>query len=169
MVSTLPVPIEFRLPDGWEAAPPDEVGAPGAAFVALHRASYDNFTANITISGELRTDPATLHEIADESIERLEKIATDVALTDRDDAGSDDAPATTQLVRMTLDKDGTPVDLVQCQVYLVMPDIHDPQIRAVIQLALTATRNQAGIVGPDFQTFVDSVQPALDQMDESGE
>ena len=36
MVSELPVRIEFSLPEGWQATPPDEAGAPGVAFVALH-------------------------------------------------------------------------------------------------------------------------------------
>ncbi|MCX5129755.1 hypothetical protein OOK25_39665, partial [Streptomyces sp. NBC_00347] len=52
MPTTLPVPIEFRLPEGWQPAPPDEVGAPGVAFVALHPQPDSGFTANITIDGE---------------------------------------------------------------------------------------------------------------------
>ncbi|MQA11885.1 MAG: hypothetical protein GEU98_25750, partial [Pseudonocardiaceae bacterium] len=67
MATTIPIPVNFRLPDGWQAAAPDEVGAPGAAFVALHPASRTDFTANITISGEYRPDEAALTDIADES------------------------------------------------------------------------------------------------------
>ncbi|WP_409469332.1 hypothetical protein [Streptomyces sp. HC307] len=36
MPTALPVPIQFELPEGWRPAPPDEAGAPRAAFVARH-------------------------------------------------------------------------------------------------------------------------------------
>ena len=35
MVATIPVPIQFSLPEGWRSVPPDEVNAAEAAFVAL--------------------------------------------------------------------------------------------------------------------------------------
>ncbi|MBA2944928.1 hypothetical protein [Streptomyces himalayensis] len=59
MATTLPVKVEFSLPEGWQSAPPDEVGAPGVAFVALHPDSRDGFTANITIAGKLRGEGDT--------------------------------------------------------------------------------------------------------------
>jgi hypothetical protein len=43
VATQLPVRIEFRLPDGWQAAPPDEVGTPGAAFVAQIPTVLDDF------------------------------------------------------------------------------------------------------------------------------
>src|SRR3954453_9048918 len=95
MPPKLPVQIPFALPNGWQAGPPDEVGAPGAAFVALHPASIDGgFTANITISGEMRNDGATLSEIAAESVPRLEQAGT-VRVIKKVDAGTPDIPGLT--------------------------------------------------------------------------
>ena len=143
MATTLPIPIEFELPDGWFAAPPDDVGADGAAFVALHPASERaGFTANITISGELRMDMATLSDIADESINRLGETAGQVALANRTEVGTADAPGLTQIVTLRPIINGAQRNLAQCQVYLSMVDEEDDRKRAIVQLALTATPDQ---------------------------
>lgn len=160
MATTLPVPIEFRLPDGWKAAPPDEVGAPGAAFVALHPASRDNFMANITIAGKLRPDEAPLTEIADESVDRLRQATTAVQVTNRAEVGSPAAPGLAQVLNMTADINGIERSLIQSQVYLSMLDVDDPRKRAVIELALTATPDQLRSVLDDFRDFVRTVRPA---------
>src|SRR5438128_1923335 len=135
MAATLPVPIEFSLPDGWLAPPPDEVGATGVAFVAIEPESRDGFTANITISGELREDTANLEWIADESVQRLGKIGR-VQIIKRTQVGSGLAPALTQNLRLATQLHGRPIDLVQSQVFLVMRDTSEPLKRAVIELAL---------------------------------
>src|SRR2546425_13324770 len=101
MPTTLPVPIEFELPEGWRAAPPDEVGAPGAAFIALHPQPDHGFTANITIDGEYRPDGATLVEIAHESVERLRQAAASIVVTGRREIGSAGAPGFTQTLAVS--------------------------------------------------------------------
>ncbi|MBT2487888.1 hypothetical protein J7E96_04945 [Streptomyces sp. ISL-96] len=159
MPTTLPVPIEFELPEGWRAAPPDEVGAPGAAFVALHPQPDDGFTANITIDGEYRPDEATLSEIAHESVERLRQSATSVVVTGRREIGSEDAPGFTQTLAVSAVIGGVRRDLVQSQVYLSMLDVADPRRRAVIRLVLTASASQHSAVLDDFQDFVRTVRP----------
>lgn len=159
MAATLPVRINFRLPDGWQPAPPDQVGAPGAAFVAVHPGSRDNFTANITISGELRPDAASLAQIADESVERLQRTALTVRVADRTQIGSPEAPGLTQVLRLSADVNGRLRELVQAQVYLSMRDIDDPRRRAVVQLVLTSTTGQFDSVVGDFQQFVRTVRP----------
>jgi hypothetical protein len=160
MASTLPVPIEFELPQGWVAAPPDEVGAPDAAFVALHAGEWrTGFTANITIGGALRVDPASLADIADESVERLAASTMTATVDRRDEFGESDAPGLTQLVRIRERIDGVERSLAQCQVYLAMFDVDDERKRVVVQLALTATEEQLDEVVPDFQRFVSSVRP----------
>ncbi len=159
MSTTLPVPIEFELPEGWRAAPPDAAGAPGAAFVALHPRPDGGFTANITIDGEYRPDEATLSEIAHESVERLRGAATSVVVTGSREAGSADAPAFTQTLAVSAVIDGASRDLVQSQVYLAMLDVADPRVRAVIRLVLTATEFQHPAVLADFQDFVRTVRP----------
>jgi hypothetical protein len=159
MATTLPVPIQFELPDGWRAAPPDEVGAPDAAFIALHPRPDAGFTANITIDGEYRPDAATLPEIADGSVARLREAGASVELTDRRDMGSAEAPGLIQKLAVSATVGGALRDLVQTQVYLSLLDLLDPHKRAVIRLVLTSTTAQHPAVLSDFQAFVRTVRP----------
>jgi hypothetical protein len=159
VASTLPTPIEFRLPDEWQPAAPDDVGAPTAAFVALVPHSQDGFTANVTIDGELRRDTVPLASLADESIEQLRAAAGPVTVLDRAEVGSAAAPALTQTLRVTTAVNGDQRDLVQAQVYLSMPDSAGPATHAVIRLVLTAGVGQYEAIRPDFQWFVSTVRP----------
>ncbi|MFF2203875.1 hypothetical protein [Streptomyces sp. NPDC058145] len=159
MTTSLPVPIDFELPEGWRSAPPDEVGAPGAAFVAVHLPSDGGFTANITIDGEYRPDPATLPEIADESVARLGRAITSVVVTGRRETGSAEAPGLTQTLSFSTIAGGVSRDLVQSQVYMSMLDVSDPHKRAVIRLILTSTAAQHPAVLDDFSDLVRSVRP----------
>ena len=169
MATTLPTPIEFRLPEGWRPAPPDEVGAPGVAFVALHPHPDHGFTANITIDGELDSADADapLAELADASIRTLRDSGADVTLADRSDVGAGDAPGLTQTLTLRATVNGEPRELVQAQVYLAMldtgPDTRSdtavPGRRAVVRLVLTASARQFQAVLPDFQWFVWTVRP----------
>ncbi|WP_181139220.1 hypothetical protein [Streptomyces sp. Ru72] len=165
MTTTLPIKISFSLPEGWRAAPPDEVGAPGAAFVALHPASMDGFTANITISGRMRNDSATLWQIADESVRRLQQ-AGPVEVVKKTEVGTPDAPGLTdspgvvQNLRLSTTLRGEPLELLQSQVYLGMEDVKNSAQRVVIELVLTAKPTQLRQVIEDFKDFIRSVRPA---------
>lgn len=165
MATTLPIKISFSLPDGWQAAPPDEVGAPGVAFVALHPASMDGFTANITIAGQMRNDSASMWQIADESVRRLQQ-AGPVEVIKKAEAGTPDAPGLTdapgvvQNLRLSTTLRGEPLELLQSQVYLGMEDVKDPAKRVVIELVLTAKSSQLGQVIEDFKEFIRTVRPA---------
>jgi len=159
MATTLPVPIEFELPDGWRPAPPDEVGAPGAAFIALHPQPDDGFTANITIDGEYRPDSVALPEMADGSVARLRETGASVTLTDRREMGSPEAPGLLQKLAVSTTAGGTLRDVVQTQVYLSLLDIKDPHNRVVIRLVLTSTAAQHPLVLGDFEDFVRTVRP----------
>lgn len=153
MATTLPVPITFELPDGWLAAPPDEVGAEPAAFVALRPdRARAGFTPNITVTGEFRPDQASLVDIADDSIGTLAETTGSATLLRRNEAGSPDAPGLTQLVRVR-------EDLAQYQVYLGMHDVEDHSRRVVLQFALTASADQVEELAGDFERFVSSVRP----------
>ena len=154
MAATLPVPIEFSLPDGWLSAPPDEVGAPQAAFVALHPGT-GGFTANITISGEVHGDDVTLEELADRAAARLERGVGAVEVGRRKELES----AYTQVLRLTAPVDGRPVDLVQLQVFLAMADVRDPRRRAVLEIVLSATPEQFEDLVDDFQAFLKTIRP----------
>lgn len=162
MATALPVPIEFRLPAGWTSVSPDDVGAPGVAFVALHPGSRDermaNFIANITVAGKPYGAEITLAELADESVSRLETAAK-VRVADRTDAGTDEVPALTQVLNVTTQRGGETHQLIQCQVYLDLMDQADEAKRAVIELGLTATANQIPALVRDFHSFVRTVAP----------
>jgi hypothetical protein len=156
MATELPVRIEFSLPQGWQATPPDEAGAPGVAFVALHPDSRNGFTANLTIAGDIRDPGLTMVAIADESVQRLERYARSVHVRDRAAVGSVDSPGITQVLDIEMDQSQR---LVQCQVYVSMYDVVDPGRRAVIELVLTCTPEQLDDVLADFQQFVGTVRP----------
>lgn len=166
MTATLPVKITFALPDGWQAAPPDEVGAPNVAFVALHPASVDSgFTANITISGTMRNDGATISQIADEAVPRLQqggpvRVLKKTEIGTPDLPGLTDAPGIAQDVVLSTTLRGEPIELCQSQVFLGMEDVHNPAQRAVLEFVLTADENQIREVIGDFRTFLRTVRPA---------
>ncbi|MFF4105240.1 hypothetical protein [Streptomyces sp. NPDC001903] len=159
MPTTLPVPIEFGLPEGWEAAPPDEVGAPGVAFIALYPHPDAGFTANITVDGDFRPDGATLTDMADESVERLRRAdAESVTVTSRRELGSEGSPGLAQRLTLTAVAGGVRRDLVQSHVYLTVVDLGNPHRRAVIRLVLTSTAAQEDGVLPGFRTFLRTVR-----------
>ncbi|MGC7095265.1 hypothetical protein ACPZ19_11410 [Amycolatopsis lurida] len=159
MVGTLPVPIEFSLPEGWLSAPPDEVGAGGSAFVALHPPASKGFTANITISGELRESYVPLAHIADEALESLRQKAPDARLGKRKESGSPANPGLTQVVRLSMVLGGRRLDVLQLQVLLGMWDRAEPQRRAVLHVVLSALPEQFGRMAEDFQQFVSTIRP----------
>lgn len=160
MATSLPVSLEFRLPEGWQAAPPDEVGAPGAAFVAVHSASSrPGFTNNITVDGEYRSGDAPLAELAEESVRQLQEECASLQLKDRSEFGAGDSPGMSQTLALSTNKSGSWQNLTQCQVYLALPDTTAPENRAVIRLIMTATSDQFSGLVPDFQQFLSSVRP----------
>ncbi|MET8245763.1 hypothetical protein ABZV31_15865 [Streptomyces sp. NPDC005202] len=159
MPTTLPMPIEFRLPEGWLPAYPEEFDAAGVAFAAVHPQPDAGFAANITIDGEVPPDVSTLADLADESVERLREVAESVVVAHRREVGSADAPALTQRLTFSPVVDGARRDLVQSQVHLSLSDVEDPHKRAVIRLALTATAAQHDAVLGDFQAFVRTIRP----------
>ncbi|MFF0436799.1 hypothetical protein ACFYU9_31835 [Streptomyces sp. NPDC004327] len=159
MPTTLPLPIEFSLPEGWQAAPPDEVGAPDVAFIALHPRPDAGFTANITIDGDFLPDGTALEDLADASVDRVRAAAVSTALVARRPIGSASSPGLTQRLTLSAVVGGVPRDLVQSQVYMIFLDVNDPHKRAVIRLILTATAAQHDSVLGDFQDFLRTVRP----------
>jgi hypothetical protein len=162
VVATIPVPIEFSLPEGWRSVPPDEVGTPDAAFVALHPGSVRNgFTANITLTGEIRGEDDELTAIADEAVERLRAGgAQDVKVGRRNEVGSPENPGLTQAVKLTIPLNGRPAELVQFQVFMALRDQKDPSRRAVLHLVLSALlEDQFEKVIDDFQKFLSTIKP----------
>ncbi|GAA5111261.1 hypothetical protein [Haloechinothrix salitolerans] len=159
MASTIPVPIQFSLPEGWQSAPPDEVGAPDAAFVALRPPASNGFTPNITLSGELRGDDVPLAQVADEVIARLESSVGTVQLGRRKEVGSDDSPGLTQAVRMPITLEGRKQDVVQFQVFITMRDTSDASRKVVLHAVLSSTPDRFEAVIGEFQTFLSTIKP----------
>ncbi|ATZ22562.1 hypothetical protein ACFZBM_04550 [Streptomyces lavendulae] len=158
MPTTLPVPIEFHLPDGWLPAH-REAFDPGVAFAAVHPRPDAGFAANITIDGGFPPEGATLVDLADDSVQRLREVAESVQVVQRRQAGPADSPALTQRVTFSAVAGDVRRDLVQSQVFLALVDTSDPGRRAVLRLALTATAAQHDAVVADFRSFVRSVRP----------
>ncbi|WP_130342491.1 hypothetical protein [Herbihabitans rhizosphaerae] len=155
MATELPILISFELPEGWQPVSPDEVGAEGAAFVALNLATQGSgFTANITIDGDRRPD-ATLADLADASARDLAAATQETTVVNREEVGGPEAPGLTQLLRLTTPVNDVVLELVQSQVYLAMPGA------VVIRAILTSTEDQFATVVPDFQKFVSTLQPDI--------
>lgn len=160
MPAPLPVPIEFRLPEGWLPAQPNAGAADEGAFAAVHPHPDAGFAANITIDGTIPTAADTLTDLADESVERLRHIADSVEVTHRREVGPADSPALTQHAALTASVDDARRDLIQSQVYLGLQDVADPHKRAVIQPTLTSTAAQHELGLAELQEFVRTVHPA---------
>ncbi|RZQ60947.1 hypothetical protein [Amycolatopsis suaedae] len=156
----LPIPISFRLPEGWHPVSPDDVGSPGAAFVALNVATVGSgFTANITLEGEYRPDDATLTQLADASLRQIAEGTTACRLLDREEVGGPDAPGLTQFVGMTATVNDTEQQVIQAEFYLSLHDVDDPRERVVLRTVLTATEAQFPELVDDYQSFVGSLEP----------
>ncbi|MGH3757592.1 hypothetical protein [Actinophytocola sp.] len=155
----LPFPIEFTLPAGWKAVDPAGAGAPDVAFVAVRPGSDEGLTANITLAGEYRTDDVSLEQLAEDSVERLRADGADVTVTRLADFGTEYVPGLAQMLFLVTDLAGARRRLVQSQVYLAMVDRAGSGKRAVLRLALTATKTQLPAAEPEFREFVGSIRP----------
>ena len=154
MTTAIPLPLTFKLPDGWQPVPPKQVGMAANTFVAVHPASANGFTANITVAEQDRSDDATLPQLADESVQRLESVTTNVTIQNRTEVGSQEAPGLTQILRLSADG----MSLIQCQFFMSLVDEHNADRHVVVELTLTATNDQFPDLVGDFQTFVSSVR-----------
>jgi hypothetical protein len=159
MYADLPVPLSFRLPDGWQPVPPDAAGAPGAAFVAVNVATVETgFVANIGIDGEYRPDDATLSDLADASLRDLARASSAIRLIDREEVGDPGVPALTQIIGMTATVNDTVREVVQAQFYLALLGNDDARKRVVIRAVLTSTEEQYPALAEDFGAFVGSFE-----------
>ena len=167
MPGTLPVPLSIELPEGWQSAPPEEVGAPHAAFVALHMASRgQGFMPNITVTGHTLDGPSSLHGLAEESVRRLRETVGAVEVVTRTEVGTSpapgliDAPGIVQNLRIQAIVNGQPMELAQSQFILVLENERQRGERAEIEIALTARTSQLQDVLEDYQSFISTLRPA---------
>lgn len=160
MATTIPVPLEFSLPQGWRSVPPDDIGTPNAGFVALRPdTGGDGFTANITITGQVREGGVELPEVAAEAVERLRRGAHEVKVGNTQSTGSAENPVYTQPLRLDIDVAGRRRYLVQYQVFMGFTDTTDPSRRAVVQIALSSTPETFTSVFADFEEFIGTIRP----------
>ncbi|RVU22707.1 hypothetical protein EOT10_21245 [Streptomyces antnestii] len=115
----------------------------------------------------MRNDGATISQIADESIPRLEqggpvRVLKKTEIGTPDLPGLTDSPGIVQNVVLSTTLRGEPIELCQSQVFLGMEDVRNPAQRAVIEIVLTATRDQLGEVIEDYKKFLRTVQQADD-------
>ncbi|MFF4474010.1 hypothetical protein ACFYZ3_31215 [Streptomyces sp. NPDC001599] len=158
MPKILPIPVSFRLPDGWQpAAHGSEVGG-DVAFAAVRSPSEAEFVSNITIDGEVPPDTATLDSLADESVWRMREVAESVVVTNRRKVLSEGAPALVQVLSFSAIVGGVRRELVQSQMLLAMVDVQDPRRRVVIRTVLTTSADQYASVVPEYQLFLRSIR-----------
>jgi len=158
-VSKLPVPVEFRLPEGWEPVRPEEWGVENAAFMAVRRETPGGYVPILSISGDWRLDYTTLDSIADESVALAQAQADQVEILDRREIGSEEAPAILQLLGVSATIDGRPWELRQGQVLSGLVDLKDPSRRVVVIYTVTCSAEQFDVVGREFQAFMSTVRP----------
>ncbi|MGB0102189.1 MAG: hypothetical protein WBP61_18060 [Nocardioides sp.] len=160
MTATLPVPVRFELPnEHWRPVPPQTGGVQNAAFLALRDDAPGDYTPSISVSGDWRTDDATLEQIADESLAILRgQGASDVELVKRTVIDSEHAPAITQAYGGLVPIEGRTYDIRQAQAVQGLVDVHDPTRRVVVIYTLTCVFQQFDEMVPEFQKFMASVE-----------
>ncbi|NEB14813.1 hypothetical protein G3I32_39355 [Streptomyces coelicoflavus] len=159
MPHNLPIPLSFKLPDGWQPATPrSEFADEDVAFAAVRSLPKADFVSNITIDGELLPDTVNLNLLADESVRRLIEVAESVVVTDRREVFSDAAPALIQVLSFSAIAGGVRRKLVQSQMFLVMVDVKDSRRRVAIRTVLTTDVNQYASVVPEYQIFLRSIR-----------
>lgn len=165
MTTTLPVPVRFALPDDqWVPVRPETLEVANAAFLAVRGGLPGDYDPTLTISGDWRTDDATLEQIADESVAKLRlEGATEVEVLKRQVIESDHAPAVTQSIGAVIAMNGRTYDLRQAQVVQGLVDVNDPDKRVVVIYSMTCTFAQWEQMVPEFQTFMSSVEVAPEQ------
>lgn len=157
-VAVLPLPIEFELPGpSWQRVDPRAFGVPTAAFMAIRLDSEQAYNPVLTVSGGFRRDPASLDDIADESLELLRAELGEAEVVKRRSVGNANAPAVLQLLGATGTVDGHRRDLRQVQVIEAIQDIDDPGKRVVLIFTMTGTYAQSEELAEEFETFMESV------------
>ena len=140
------VPLGFDVPAGWRPVRPAE----GTQFTAI-RPGHPDFTPNLTLSVQRRTDDAEITDIADEAIGRLAVTVAEVTLAARREVGHPIAPGLAQALTLRTDR-----ALAQSEVFLVIPLDDAPADRLVVELVCTCTPDQLAEVTEDFERFVGS-------------
>lgn len=127
--------------------------------MALHPPAGKGFTANITISGEIRESYIPLAHVADEALETIQRADPEARLGKRKESGTPANPGLTQSVRLSVLLQGRRVEVRQLQVFLGMWDMREPNRRAVLHIVLSALPEQFDRLAGDFQKFIATIRP----------
>jgi hypothetical protein len=153
--STLPVPIRFDLPDGWEPVSGD---MSDAAFTAMKTAAHDlGVTPTIRLRGQFRDDGPV--GMADEFLRDLLESERDQVVASRRYRDSPEHPQLIQTVSDCHIVDGVPREVVNLQAYLPVGRSADQRGAAVVQAVLICGDNQVESMLDDFHSFLDSIAP----------
>jgi hypothetical protein len=157
-VERMGVPLGFTVPDGWTSAEPASVGIPKAAFVAVRPAQPGEFTANISLAVQRRSDGPEIADLADEAVGRAAVAVAELQLLDRDAIGDPHAPGVTQVLEVrTHSRNGQPSrQLTQTQVHLAIPLSDTEADVLAVEMVCTCAPGQLSGVIPAFQRFVAS-------------
>ncbi len=165
--TALPLPMRIKLPnDSWEIVEPASLGVQNVALLAVRRGLVeDDYTPTISVSGDWRTDGATLDDIAAESLAKVESEAEEVELLDRHETPSDSAPVVSQVIGAVIEVEGRRHDLRQLQQIRGYVDLDDPGRQAVVIHTLTCTYGQFDDMGREFTDYLASIELTLPQPD----
>ncbi len=163
--TALPVPLRIQLPhDSWEIVEPSSLGVHNVALLAVRRDLVeDAYTPTISVSGDWRTDGASLTDVAAESLAKIEAEAEEVELLDRHETPSDSAPVVSQVIGAVIHVDGVTHDLRQLQQIRGYVDLDDPGRLAVVIHTLTCTFAQFDEMGREFTDYLASIELNLPQ------
>jgi hypothetical protein len=154
MARDLPVPIEFRLPAGWQPVDPDDVGASDATFVAINLATHGSgFTATIVVDGLDLSPGQPLTVLADASANTLPA----AIVIGRDERVGPHGPRLTQSLRLTTATGSDPHRIIRVEEYLSFP----PNRHGVVRAVLTSTHEQTDSLTTDFGRFLSSLTPDI--------
>lgn len=156
-MTKLPLPLTAELPnDSWQPVDPATVGVSNAAMVA-QRSGVQGYIPSIVLSGDLRTDDATLPEIADEALAIVRRDAPGAEVVNREETSADRMSGVTQLIAAAAVINGQHLDMRILQAITAYQDDLDPTRRGVIIHTLTCTDDQLAHAAGEFQTYLRSV------------
>ena len=157
MLTTLPVPIRFDLPEGWGACDPHVASTTGVAFAGRRGEADPRFTPTITIDGDAVDAGVDLDRLGDESIDRLSTVFDAVALIDRRHTGTAEMPFLVQSLAVEALIGDAVENLIQDQVYALFTDGRSMSA-ALVRTVLTSHRDQHLEAAAEFRTFLQTIE-----------
>lgn len=159
MVSSFPVPIQFSLPSSeWHPVDPAAAGVPEAFAVGMrHGSSGDGYVPVLTVRGIQGPSLPSLEGAADLALNALRLNGDSVDLVKRTRIESEHMPSVVQLAEIDAIFEGRRYDLYQAQVIERLSDSLGGSACVMLFFTVTCKYGQFGVVGPEFESFIESV------------